>query len=54
MASLLTQPSITAGVGLMYRHSLVRIECNVGVPLAMGRDEGAVKGLQFGLGLSFL
>ncbi|KAK4694066.1 hypothetical protein P7C70_g8810, partial [Phenoliferia sp. Uapishka_3] len=52
--SLISEPSITAGVGLMYRHSLVRVEMNLGVPLAMGAQEGAVKGLQFGLGLSFL
>lgn len=38
----------------MYRHSLVRIEGSLGVPLAMGEREGGVKGLQFGLGLSFL
>jgi hypothetical protein len=52
--NLLSQPSVTVGAGLMYRHSLVRIEANVGVPLAMGKQEGGVKGLQFGLGLSFL
>ncbi|GAA5895455.1 hypothetical protein JCM6882_006257 [Rhodosporidiobolus microsporus] len=53
--SLLTlPPSLTAGVGVMYRHSLVRIEANVGVPLVQHRGEGGVKGLQFGLGLSFL
>lgn len=54
LGQLLTQPSVTAGVGLMYRHSLVRIEGNIGVPLAMHSREGGVKGLQFGLGLSFL
>ncbi|GAA5826820.1 hypothetical protein JCM11251_002906 [Rhodosporidiobolus azoricus] len=54
-SSLLTlPPSLTAGLGVMYRHSLVRIEANVGVPLVQHRGEGGVKGLQFGLGLSFL
>ena len=38
----------------MYRHQLVRVEANLGVPLAMGAQEGGVKGLQFGLGLAFL
>lgn len=38
----------------MYRHSLVRIEANVGVPLVQTQGEGDVKGFQFGLGLSFL
>ncbi|GAA6024575.1 hypothetical protein JCM10207_008658 [Rhodosporidiobolus poonsookiae] len=51
---LSTPPSLTAGFGVMYRHSLVRIEANVGVPLVMHKGEGGVKGLQFGLGLSFL
>ncbi|GAA5870366.1 hypothetical protein JCM8547_006615 [Rhodosporidiobolus lusitaniae] len=51
---LSTPPSLTAGFGVMYRHSLVRIEANVGVPLVMYKGEGGVKGLQFGLGLSFL
>ncbi|KAL7342275.1 DEAD/DEAH box helicase domain protein [Rhodotorula toruloides] len=49
-----TAPSLTCGVGLMYRHSLVRIEANVGVPLVQTQGEGGVKGFQFGLGLSFL
>ncbi|KAL8276648.1 hypothetical protein RQP46_010916 [Phenoliferia psychrophenolica] len=52
--NLLSEPSVTAGMGLMYRHSLVRVEANLGVPLAMGAQEGGVKGLQFGLGLAFL
>ncbi|GAA5995262.1 SAM complex subunit SAM50 [Rhodotorula paludigena] len=51
---LSTPPSLTAGFGLMYRHSLVRIEANVGVPLVQTQGEGGVKGFQFGLGLSFL
>ncbi|BGP19686.1 hypothetical protein JCM10213_001862 [Rhodosporidiobolus nylandii] len=51
---LTAPPSLTAGFGLMYRHSLVRIEANIGVPLVAHKGEGAVKGLQFGLGLSFL
>ncbi|CEQ39372.1 SPOSA6832_00887 [Sporobolomyces salmonicolor] len=53
-ASLFSSPSLTAGFGVLYRHSLVRVEANIGVPLAMSKGEGAVKGLQFGLGLSFL
>ncbi|KAM0791023.1 hypothetical protein ACM66B_004321 [Microbotryomycetes sp. NB124-2] len=53
-ASLVRHPSLTAGVGLMYRHSLVRVEANVGIPIAATAGEGTVKGLQFGLGLSFL
>ncbi|GAA6064252.1 hypothetical protein JCM10212_006401 [Sporobolomyces blumeae] len=55
LSTLFSQPpSITTGLGLLYRHSLVRVEVNVGVPLVSARGEGNVKGLQFGLGLSFL
>ncbi|SGY73837.1 BQ5605_C005g03321 [Microbotryum silenes-dioicae] len=54
LKGLVKEPSVSVGLGLMYRHSLVRIEANVGVPLAMGKQEGGVKGLQFGLGMSFL
>ncbi|BGP57764.1 hypothetical protein JCM8202v2_005411 [Rhodotorula sphaerocarpa] len=54
-SSLVTSlPSTTAGFGLVYRHSLVRVEANLGVPLVQTRGEGGVKGFQFGLGLSFL
>ncbi|GAA5899940.1 SAM complex subunit SAM50 [Sporobolomyces salmoneus] len=55
LSTLFTQPpSVTTGLGLMYRHSSVRVEVNVGVPLVAARGEGSVKGVQFGLGLSFL
>lgn len=54
LKKMVTEPSVTVGWGLMYRHSLVRVEANVGVPVAAGAQEGAIKGLQFGLGFSFL
>ncbi|GAA5984773.1 hypothetical protein JCM10908_003498 [Rhodotorula pacifica] len=49
-----TLPSTSIGLGLVYRHSLVRVEANLGVPLVQTQGEGGVKGFQFGLGLSFL
>ncbi|GAA5863064.1 hypothetical protein JCM3774_001409 [Rhodotorula dairenensis] len=49
-----TLPSTTVGLGLVYRHSLVRVEANLGVPLVQTQGEGGIKGFQFGLGLSFL
>ena len=52
--SLVTQPACSAGIGLMYRHSLVRLELNLGVPLVAGKTDATRKGVQFGLGLSFL
>lgn len=54
LRKLLAEPSVTVGWGLMYRHSLVRVEGNVGVPIAAGQQEGMIKGVQFGLGFSFL
>lgn len=51
---LYSQPSVSAGFGLMYRHSIVRVELNVGVPLTAHASDGARRGLQFGLGLNFL
>lgn len=52
--SLVSEPSLTAGVGFVYAHSIVRVEASLGVPLATGKQEGGVKGFQFGLGISFL
>lgn len=51
---ILRQPSISAGFGLVYRTGLLRVEANIGVPLAMGAQESAIKGLQLGIGMSFL
>ncbi|GAA94490.1 uncharacterized protein L969DRAFT_68833 [Mixia osmundae IAM 14324] len=47
-------PAVSTGLGLLYRHQIVRLELNLGVPLAASRSDGLRKGLQFGLGLSFL
>jgi hypothetical protein len=35
-----TLPSTTVGLGLVYRHSLVRVEANLGVPLVQTRKNG--------------
>lgn len=49
-----TKPSIAAGFGLAYRHPVARFELNVTLPLIARESEGLRKGLQFGVGLSFL
>jgi len=54
LASLFTQPAASVGCGLMYRHSIVRLEFNVGLPLAAHKSDGTRKGIQVGLGLHFL
>lgn len=50
----LTQPSISAGVGLIYRFDPIRVEVNFGVPLVTSRSDMGRKGFQVGMGLEFL
>lgn len=51
---MLTRPSVSAGFGLVYRHPAARFELNFTMPLVARENEGLRKGLQFGVGLSFL
>jgi len=50
----LTNPSISAGVGLIYRFDPVRVEVNFGVPLVASKSDGSRRGIQVGMGLEFL
>ena len=50
----LSRPSISAGVGLIYRFDPIRVEVNFGVPLAASKTDGARRGIQVGMGLEFL
>lgn len=47
-------PSIAAGVGVVYALPVARFELNFSLPLVMRRGEQARKGLQLGVGISFL
>ncbi|TGZ82266.1 hypothetical protein EX30DRAFT_358546 [Ascodesmis nigricans] len=47
-------PSVAAGVGLMYAAQMARFELNVAMPLIKRPEERARKGLQLGVGISFL
>jgi len=47
-------PSLAAGVGIVYAHPVARFELNFSLPLVLRRGEEARKGLQFGVGISFL
>ncbi|KJZ71665.1 hypothetical protein HIM_08977 [Hirsutella minnesotensis 3608] len=47
-------PSMAAGVGLVYAHPVARFELNFSLPLVMRRGEVSTKGLQMGVGISFL
>ncbi|EIW77129.1 hypothetical protein CONPUDRAFT_84348 [Coniophora puteana RWD-64-598 SS2] len=47
-------PSVSAGVGLLYRFDPVRVEVNFGVPLVASKSDGLRKGVQVGIGIDFL
>jgi len=47
-------PSAAAGVGLVYAHPLARFELNFTLPLVLRGKEQARKGIQFGIGVTFL
>jgi outer membrane protein insertion porin family len=50
----MSKPSISAGVGLIYRFDPVRVEANFGVPLVASKSDGSRRGFQVGIGLDFL
>ncbi|CAO3585383.1 unnamed protein product [Absidia cylindrospora] len=52
--SLMQSPSVAVGLGLIYRHSIARLELNYCVPLTAARGDQVHRGLQFGIGLNFL
>ncbi|KAF8962336.1 surface antigen-domain-containing protein [Flammula alnicola] len=54
IAASLSRPSISAGVGLIYRFDPVRVEVNFGVPLAANKSDGMRRGVQVGMGLEFM
>lgn len=47
-------PSIAAGIGLVYAHPVARAELNFCLPIITREGERGRKGLQAGIGLSFL
>lgn len=49
-----SKPSISAGVGLIYRFDPVRVEVNFGVPLVASKSDESRRGFQVGIGLDFL
>ncbi|KAI1432532.1 outer membrane protein, OMP85 family [Xylaria sp. CBS 124048] len=47
-------PSISAGFGVVYAHSVARFELNFSLPLVTRMGEESRKGLQVGIGINFL
>ncbi|KAI9229054.1 MAG: surface antigen-domain-containing protein [Piptocephalis tieghemiana] len=52
--SLIATPSSAVGLGLVYRHSVARIEMNFCLPITATSTDRIKSGVQFGLGISFL
>lgn len=52
--SSLSRPSVSVGLGLLYRFDPVRVELNFGVPLVASKSDGTKRGVQAGIGLEFL
>ncbi|KAK7206207.1 surface antigen-domain-containing protein [Myxozyma melibiosi] len=51
---LVSEPSVSAGVGVIYAHPVARFELNFTLPIATRASEFPRKGFQWGLGMSFL
>lgn len=54
LKDLISQPSISAGVGLIYRFDPIRVEVNFGMPLVAAKSDTLRRGIQVGIGLEFL
>ncbi|KAI8971400.1 surface antigen-domain-containing protein [Pilobolus umbonatus] len=54
MEALTQSPSVSTGFGIIFRHSIARIELNYCIPLTAARGDHVKRGLQLGLGLNFL
>ncbi|ORY82035.1 surface antigen-domain-containing protein [Protomyces lactucae-debilis] len=54
LQKLLTNPSVSAGIGLVFRHPAARIEMSFCLPLIARPTDQVRKGLQFGLGVDFM
>ncbi|KAE8258906.1 hypothetical protein A4X13_0g1362 [Tilletia indica] len=50
----LTQPSLSAGAGIVFRQGPLRLEVNAGVPLVAHRSDSSRRGFQVGIGIDFL
>ncbi|KAK6459580.1 surface antigen-domain-containing protein [Scheffersomyces xylosifermentans] len=52
--AMTTDYSVSCGFGILYNHPMARFELNFVLPLAVHERDYARKGLQYGIGLSFL
>ncbi|KAG7813362.1 hypothetical protein KL921_000908 [Ogataea angusta] len=54
LPSLFNQLNTTAGFGIVYAHPAARFELNFTLPIAIHNGDEVRKGIQYGIGLSFL
>ncbi|KAG5520261.1 hypothetical protein PMAC_001340 [Pneumocystis sp. 'macacae'] len=54
ISELICKPSIAAGIGLIYCHTIARLELNFCLPIATRMSDRARKGIQLGLGVQFM
>ncbi|KAJ2777855.1 hypothetical protein GGI15_004375 [Coemansia interrupta] len=54
IARFLTTPSASVGFGLVYRHSMVRVELSCCLPIVATSTDRPKPGMHFGLGFQFL
>jgi outer membrane protein insertion porin family len=50
----ISRPSISAGLGIVYRFDPLRVEVNFGVPLVASKSDGHRRGFEVGIGVNFL
>lgn len=54
ISQLTKEFSSSYGIGLLYNHPMARFELNIVLPLTIHERDGVRKGLQYGIGMSFL
>ena len=54
LQDMFSTPSISTGMGLIYRFDPIRLEVNVGVPLVASKTDTLRRGIQVGIGMEFL
>lgn len=52
--TLFEQPSIGFGFGLIFKHQVARFELNFVLPLVVHENDSVRKGIQYGIGLTFI
>ncbi|CAM0135127.1 unnamed protein product [Umbelopsis sp. WA50703] len=52
--ALIRSPSVATGFGIIYHHSVARLELNFCIPLTVARGDQFKRGFQLGLGLNFM